>query len=222
MKDIIYIIVCVVLGYYIYYQHEESVLLEYNQGVLVDSITTYKNKEGQYVATISTFEDSNTDMFLALKTKDQEVIDLQVTVKEYKKKLKEKGSATNVGSETEVDTVFRTTVIVEKDSSITYKSAIPLEPWITGTIVMTKDSTIIGLKVVNKYTVIVGEDKKFLRKGVPYVEVTNKNPYTKTTSLRAYQVALPKPKRIFLGPAVGYGVNGPFVGVVVGYGLLRF
>ena len=222
MKHYIYIIICICLGSYIYYQYDESALLEYNQGVLEDSITTYKNKEGQYVATISTFEDANTEIFLSLETKDKEVLALQETVKTYKKKLKDRGSATNVGTETEIDTVFRTTVIVETDSSITYKSAIPLEPWIIGTIIMTKDSTILKLSVINKYTVVVGDDSKMFKKGTPYVEVTNENPYTKTTSLRAYQVTLPKPKKFFVGPAVGYGLNGAFVGVVVGYKLISF
>lgn len=205
-------------------------LLQLNE-VVTDSLKISKNKNGEYVAKISAFETKRTEDFIKFATKDSAVLALQQEVKDMKRYLKKQGSVTNFTTNTGVDVTAETEVIPTDEPNFpTYKSKFNLDGWVYGQSVATKDSTTLDLKIKNDYTLVIGrEPQGFLGLGKPktFAQVTNKNPYTETQSLRTYQVTLPKPKKFSVGPFVGYGVGSdfkfePFIGVGVQYNLINF
>ena len=205
------------------YQEREELIT-----VLNDSIVKYKNKEGELVAKISSFETQEVEDFLSLQTKDKEIIELQEEVEKQKKVLKEKGSVTKFQTETSISTESVSTNIgtTEKPK---YFSQFNLDGWVVGEATADEFETKLSLRIKNEYNVVVGtEPTGFLGlgKGKAFSEVTNKNPYADVTSLRTYQVSLPKPKKISLGPQVGVkldltGVISPYVGFGATYSLIR-
>lgn len=81
--------------------------------------------------------------------------------------------------------------------------------WISDTIIANKDSTELRLKVYNEYEIIQNwERPKWYKQKQPMIEVTNKNPYTETTTLKSFAVATPPKKRALffvLGALAGAG-----------------
>ena len=84
-----------------------------------------------------------------------------------------------------------------------------------------KDTLGFKLKIKNDYTFIFGKEK-----GVPFVELTNHNPYTETKTMRAFNVdPAKKTGRFGLQLQTGIGYTGkiqPYIGVGVGYTIWRF
>lgn len=202
---------------------------------LEDTVSHYKNKHGQDVATISVLKASSTKDFLKLKSKDVEIQELQQVVKDYKSKLKKPGSSvTNITGVTRVDTVTITkvtpkdTVIVD---GITYVypeySDSLINAWIEYRASMNRDSAKLNLKITNKYSVIIGQEGGLFKKKRAFVDVINYNPYSTVEKVRTFQVSQPKPKRFGLGVSVGMAVNPdlkltPYLGVGVHYNLIKF
>jgi hypothetical protein len=199
-----------------YNKAKESSNLLYS---LTDSLETFRNKDSQHVAKISILETSSVKDFLALQSKDSVIQKLQATVKHNKSKLGKDGSVTVISGTTQVDGA--TTTTVTDGTSVTKGDTVYLYPkydftinqfgkWVTGNGSSTKDSTRLNIKVDNDYTVLLGYEKrkvpgKLLPKTVPYVEVTNENPYTETKSMRSYKVSAPKQKNFGVMVGVGYG-----------------
>lgn len=224
--------ILLIIGSYLYdnllnnFQEKENLIEALNA-----ELVTWKDKDGQNHAKIQVLETQKVKDFLSIKSKDSTVMKLQALVKQYKGKLDEGSSATVVTTETVVSTSSSTEVVftqpIKNSTNIvypTYKSSFNLKGWITGTTVANKDSTLLDLKVRNEYSVIVGREKQGLFKpSKPFVEVTNKNPYTETTSLRTYQVSIKPEKKWAIGPFGGINFTGrPIFGVGVTYSLISF
>ena len=199
---------------------------------LNDTLKTWKDKDSLSHAKIQIIETERTKDFLSLQSKDEEIIKLQKTVKQYEKQIKNQGSVTNFTSETKITT---------KDSLVTdsvcgkcsfYFSN--SNPWfsVDASIYPTKTpnqlSLSLDLKVKNEYSVIVGEEKQGLfKKPKPFVEVLNHNPYSETESLKTYQVSNNvRVKRFGIGPNISVGFNDKgfswFIGIGLQYNLIKF
>ena len=199
---------------------------------LNDTLKTWKDKDSLSHTKIQIIETERTKDFLSLQSKDEEIIKLQKTVKQYEKQIKNQGSVTNFASETK---------IITKDSLVTdsvcgkcsfYFSN--SNPWfsVDASIYPTKTlnqlSLSLDLKVKNEYSVIVGEEKQGLfKKPKPFVEVLNHNPYSETKSLKTYQVSNNvRVKRFGIGPNISVGFNDKgfswFIGFGLQYNLIRF
>lgn len=230
-KTLVYIIIAVILlllfeGVVVYRFSNKSKAEDKSLiGSLNAELTTWKDKDSLSHAKIQIIETEKTKDFLSLQSKDEKIIKLQKTVKQYEKQIKNQGSVTNFTSETKITT---------KDSLVTdsvcgkcsfYFSN--SNPWfsVDASIYPTETpnqlSLSLDLKVKNEYSVIVGEEKQGLfKKPKPFVEVLNHNPYSETESLRTYQVSTPKLKRWGVGPQIGFGLNSNFTtGAYVGIGL---
>ena len=199
---------------------------------LNDTLKTWKDKDSLSHAKVQIIETERTKDFLSLQSKDEEIIKLQKTVKQYEKQIKNQGSVTNFASETK---------IITKDSLVTdsvcgkcsfYFSN--SNPWfsVDASIYPTKTSNQLNLsldlKVKNEYSVIVGEEKQGLfKKPKPFVEVLNHNPYSETENLKTYQVSNNvRVKRFGIGPNISAGLDGKgfswFIGIGLQYNLIRF
>ena len=199
---------------------------------LNDTLQTWKDKDSLSHTKIQIIETERTKDFLSLQSKDEEIIKLQKTVKQYEKQIKNQGSVTNFTSETK---------IITKDSLVTdsvcgkcsfYFSN--SNPWfsVDASVYPTETpnqlNLSLDLKVKNEYSVIVGEEKQGLfKKPKPFVEVLNHNPYSETESLRTYQVSNNvRVKRFGIGPNISVGFNDKgfswFIGFGLQYNLIRF
>jgi len=197
--------------------------LELEKHVLTDQMTSYKDKDGLNVSRIEVLESEKAKNLLKIKSKDSTVLFLQGEVEKYKKQIKEPGSSvTTVTSTTNVSGTVPSTVIpptsIDYDASFAGYYSEKHTEWIDLVITAKKDSTHFDLKSRNKYSVVIGYEK-----GVPFAQVKNFNPYTETTSLRTFQVTVPKQKRLGIGLQGGYGIgaNGltPYFGVGISYNL---
>lgn len=250
--QLIFIIVILVLlltgaGGYIYKLKNEKQEITNLYGASLDELRQVKNKNGQYVATIEAMKSAEVETFLQMETKDAFIAELQDEVKRNKRVIKQQGDAIALlASQTRIDTV-----IVEKEIQpeklVATKDSLAYtikNEWITATYGfklkymnqferMDVENTFLNLTVDNKYSVILGsEPTGFLGLGKrkAFAEVTNHNPYTKTTNLRTYQVDGYPEKKFGVGIIGGYGLNlsppgvqtGLFIGVGVSYNLFRF
>ena len=71
---------------------------------LNDTLKTWKDKDSLSHTKIQIIETKRTKDFLSLQSKDEEIIKLQKTVKQYEKQIKNQGSVTNFTSETKITT----------------------------------------------------------------------------------------------------------------------
>ena len=204
---------------------------------LNDTVKIWKDKNGLSHTKTEVIKNSSISDFLKQNLKDKETKELQSIVKENKNRLGKQGSVSKfngiVEFETEIPTL-RDTIYIPKDGLVIkkpiYNSSFDMDGWVVGSVKASEDSTKIKLKVKNDYTVIIGEEKTgFLGLGrkKPFVEVTNKNPYSETTSLKTYQVENYKIKRFGIGPNISYslGANGqlyPTFGIGLQYNVIRF
>lgn len=216
---------------------------------LTDTLHTYINKEGQQVAKIALLETESARDFLVMDIKDATIQKLQEEVRKYKGKLGPGGSVTVVSNTTEA-TGTNTTVVtvrdtIERNDTIflypEYTSTINLGKkddstyWIITGVTANKDTTEVTVSVENSYTVVIGREKSkgfkaLFKPKIPFVEITNENPYTKTKTLRSYRVSIPKPKRFGLGVNVGYGLTfdksyqpifRPYIGIGLNYNIIN-
>ena len=199
---------------------------------LNDTLKTWKDKDSLSHAKMQIIETERTKDFLSLQSKDEEIIKLQKTVKQYEKQIKNQGSVTNFTSETKIitkdslvtDSVCGKCSFYFSDSNPWYSVDASIYPTETPNQV----SLSLDLKVKNEYSVIIGEEKQGLfKKPKPFVEVLNHNPYSETKSLRTYQVSNNvRVKRFGIGPNISVGFNDKgfswFIGIGLQYNLIRF
>jgi len=189
-------------------EHEQEELI----AALADTVQHFTNKQGEQVAQIQTLRDERAKDFVKLKTKDEEIIQLQQRVKEYQKKLSKPGSSvTNTKTETQIDTTIKTepepVIIVRSDTAYpVYKSSLK-NKWVDISIRADVDSTDFKLKTYDEYSTIVGYDKK---KKKWFTDVISSSPYTSVKTTRTFQTKLPKPKKWAIGAVAAYGVNKTF------------
>lgn len=228
----ILIILCGIGAYTISKANHNLKEQENLQEALNAQLETWKDKDSLNHAKIQVLETRNTRDFLALKTNDSLVMELQKTVKDFGKYLKKQGSATIVEASTDFSTSSETEIGIDPTDSLypTYKSYFNLDGWVIGESFATKDSTTLSMSINNKYSVIIGREGQTLFKpGKPFVEVINENPYTQVKQMRTYQVSLPEVSRWGIGPVGAYGFSmgktaqvAPFIGIGVQYSVIRF
>lgn len=193
---------------------------------LNDTIETWRDKDSLSHSKIQIIETNSANSFLELESKDQQIIELQNEVKKYKSWLSNQGSVTIFKNITKFDTVYKTSIIPSEFNDSTFLAEISNE-WIQTKFGYKNDSTFYNLMVYNKYSVVLGEDKEGLfKKSKSFVEITNHNPYSETTSLRTYQVTQKK-KHFSIGPQLGLGITSDvqfnfYVGVGIQYSLIKF
>ena len=199
---------------------------------LNDTLKTWKDKDSLSHTKIQIIETERTKDFLSLQSKDEEIIKLQKTVKQYEKQIKNQGSVTNFASETKIitkdslvtDSVCGKCSFYFSNSNPWYSVDASIHPTETSNQV----SLSLDLKVKNEYSVIIGEEKQGLfKKPKPFVEVLNHNPYSETKSLKTYQVSNNvRVKRFGIGPNISVGFNDKgfswFIGIGLQYNLIRF
>lgn len=194
-----------------------------------DSTQFYKDKLGRTHATISLLQGENVGLFAKIKTKDSTIIELQKLVANNKTNLSNGGNAVIIHTTDTIIKYTKTDVFPLKDScNPEYKTSYK-DKWLDYDIVATKDTTKLGLKLSNEYSVIIGEKRKnIFSKKETFVDVVNDNPYDKIKTIRAYQVEdKTKNQKLIIGLQGGYGVglNGkslvltPFIGIGITYKL---
>ena len=239
-KRIFLIMLCIgllLLLYTCFNKNDNSKLVN---PILNDNQKTFKDKDSLNHTTNNVIESKAKD-FIDLEVKDKQIIELQELVKKYKKQLASKGSATNFTSETKIDNSFSIkkdtieTKIVDNDTIKTHKYLYDIllkdkkeKVWVIGNAIATKDSLHLTQKIINEYSVIIGEESQgWFKPKKPFVEVINLNPFSETTKLRTYQVETKPIKKIGIGPGVYYGIGNNFqpqvfIGIGIQYNLIRF
>ncbi len=179
--------------------------------VLNDSLYVTRNSLGQQVASIEVFQTENKKQFLQLQSKDLTIISLQRLVK----KTKNLQNAIVLNNSTS-NSVNGTTTSTSRDT-IRNDSLVYIYPeysfnrstqWDSVSIKSNKDSTHLEYKIFNKFDITTSYKRLGLFKGkVPIIDIVNKNPYTETIALRAYEVKCDcKRGRFFLG-GVSIGIS---------------
>ena len=202
--------------------------------VLKDSLKTWKDKEGNYKASITLLEYQNSEYFTNWTTSDKTIIKLQGLVKKYEDKIKNRGSVTTISTEANINIAVPSKVsnfiTIHDTVYANYKSDFNIKGWVWGTVSASKDSTIIGMKFKEEIDVIIGTEKTGflgLGKGKPFAEVTLHNPFNAVTTLRAYSNKPAPTKKFGIGPVVAYGVGpgftpGVFIGIGVNWNIIKF
>lgn len=226
-------IVVAVFSTFMWYKECNKTSTEKEQVSLVnalqDTLQTLRLENGSQKAFITTIKTEQVSTFTSLNIKDKEIQDLQAVVKEYKNKLKAGSSVsigniqTNINHEnpttiTKVDTVHIggfTYVFPEYSDSL-------VNHWITYHSKANKLKSSFTLKMNHEFSAVVGSYK-----GVPFADITSKNPYDSITNFRTYQVTMPKVKRWGIGLNLSAGISGdfkirPFIGLGVQYSFIKF
>lgn len=191
----------------------------------ITKMISYRNSDSLHVAKIAVIQSDREKDFLKIQSQDSMIVFLQQEVKRFKNKLKEgQSSVTVVESNTNISGSSSTNISYPEQSAGVNKLIFPTystfkdTEWLKLGIVANKDSIHYDLNVRNKYSVVVGYDKR-----KPFAEITNYNPYTETKDMRTYSVLMPPKKRIGVGIGVGYGISGtglsPYIGVGINYNL---
>ena len=240
ITSIVSIVLIIILSFFIVKScNQDKIISEKTNliNALNDTVKIWKDKNGISHSKTEVIKTSSINDFLKQNVKDKETKELQNVVKENKNRLGKQGSVTKFNGiiefEKEIPTL-RDTIYIPKDGLVikkpVYNSSFDMDGWVVGSVKASEDSTKINLRIKNDYTVIVGEEKTGflgLGKRKPFVEVTNKNPYSETTSLKTYQVENYKIKRFGVGPNISYslGANGqlyPTFGIGLQYNIIRF
>lgn len=196
---------------------------------LNDSVSYYKNKNKELVATVDVLETTKVDQLLQIKSKDSSIVVLQSTVKDYAKQLKSGGSVTNFTSNSKVK--IKDTTTIAKTDTVRVDSMVYVYPtyitskqnkWLNYTVISNKDTTTLDLVTHHEYSVVIG-----IRKKQYFADVIDYNPYSEVSQIRAYKVSMPKPKRYGLGVMLGVGIptkGDPsiFLGLGVTYNFATF
>lgn len=205
------------------------------QETLVEASTNklkvWKNKNGENLAKIQVLETRNQKTFLAFKSQDSTIQELQRLVKQNRSLFKNsRGTASIIKSETKIDTIAPT--IVSHDTingNPIYKSFIK-HKWYTANSVATKDSTRLTLSTLHNISLVMGsEGQGLFKKRKTFATAKDDNPFSNIKDMRIYNVVEDK-KHFVVGPYVGFGatVAGPDVkagwqiGVGLTYKLLEF
>lgn len=150
-----------------------------------------------------------------LKLSDSLSLELYQFIARNKKKLKNGGSATIVESNIKANGTSKTDVIIKNADSIcnpTYIDTITqFNNWITGTIIINKDSSVIqNLKIKDNFKVLIGSEKQGLfKKSKLFADIISDNPYKEISNIRSYQVTDNRKsyKLTIFGIGVGVGIT---------------
>lgn len=203
---------------------------------VTDTLKTWKDKDSLNHAKIQIMETAKASDFLKLKNLTGLNLELQELVKRQKKEIKGLNAALILESETSYTDTMRLYYPIGGDT-IVFSKSILLDiidnEWINAMYGFNKGKSHFELFVRNKYEVTFGlEGKTWFKRGVPYANVKNLNPYTSTKDMRVYQVTAPKQNRWGISLQSGYGVlydvsnkqfgHGAFMGLGINYNLISW
>lgn len=185
-----------------------------NINALVDSVSYYKAKNGELVASKSLLEG---DMSLLKKTNSELVNELSsMKIDNPEQVVKIVTEYVKAPSDT-VWMIDSTNVNITKQFDFTddYRS-------LAGDVYLKND--VLGLniskdEVYANYTLAIKDNKAY---------ITTNNPYIKISDIQGITIPTPKPKHFYLGPSINFGYdpiqNKPTfsVGVSLGYGLFSW
>lgn len=220
------VIVAIIAIMYFVIQHKDKQLkdIQAKYSLATEEMISWKNSDSTTTARLYTVTNDNYRQFLKIKSQDSTIIKLQEEVKKHKKNIKEPGSSVTVidnnthingSTDTHVTNPIKDTTAVAP----IYETKPPIhDEWISLYIKATSSKISYDLNVRNQYSVVIGQEGK-----KNFAEVKNFNPYTETTSIRTYQVTVPKQKRLGVGVQAGYGLGAggatPYIGVGMSYNL---
>ncbi len=214
--------------------------LSLKEAVYLDSLKTWKDKDGANHAKINLLEADNIKDFLTIKSQKEDIIRLQALVKENKNNLGEHGSATVLTTEGKFSTTTGKPNITFNNPTVSDKPCDTIYPnyqspfgdkWVNGNVFASKDSIKVDLKYKDMFDLVIGEEKTgFLNlgKAVPYADVKSYNPYTEVKEYRTYRVKAAPPKKFGIGPVAAYGFGTSsltpqfFIGIGGSFNLIRF
>ncbi len=211
MKQYISYIVITVLLIVLFLQCEKNTdyrnIANQNQKALTDSIKYYKNKLGTVTASIQTLQMTEQQLQQELIEKDAELTALTAEFKTIK-------HVTRFKSDIQLQPVsfaFDTPIypISEEDTTGHFeRKGFTKTNWYSMGYKVTNDSlTIHPFTTWTETTVITGFKRKwFLGKQTLVTDVTNTNPYIKTTAIKAADVIVPEPwyKKWYVWLAAGF------------------
>ena len=184
---------------------EQQTLIEASAGEL----QLWKTKDGENLAKIQVLETRDRQTFLAFKSQDSTIQELQKLVKDNKKLFKgTQGSASVIKTETNIDAaaVTKVTQKTPEDSPV-YTSHIK-DSWYDIKTVATEEKTSVSLSTFHSMSLVVGsEGQGFLKKKKTFAIASDANPYSNIKDMKIYNVTEDK-KKFVVGPYVGIGVGG--------------
>lgn len=197
------------------------------QETLIEASTTelktWKNKDGENLAKIQVLETRNEKTFLAFKSQDSTIQELQYLVRQNRKLFKDsKGAAGIIKSETVIDTTTATVVSQDDQNNPIYSANIN-NKWYKAETTSSKDSTQIKLQTFHTMSLVMGsESQGLLKKRKSFATAKDDNPYSNIKDMRIYNVTEDK-KHFIVGPYIGAGAtlidNEVKTGWQIGFGL---
>jgi len=184
-----------------------------NNAILKEDISFTKSKLGQEIAGKSALEVTLKELKGGYWVPDDSLIDIS-------KGFKKVQSATIIETVVEIDSIE---IPYQNPGNEYFKREwSKITPHFTITGVSTNAYTRIdSLTLLNTQRLVIGTEKGFFNNTLS-VQVTNSNPYIKTTELLTQSVTIPN-KRFGVGFFAGIDITGkPTVGVGVSYSLFRF
>lgn len=192
---------------------EQEILIEAN----ASDLQLWKTKDGENLAKIQVLETRNKNTFLASKSKDSTIQELQALVKNNKKLFKNsKGSASIIKSETNIDAVAPTLVAQEASESPIFSSTIN-DKWYKINTTATKDSTKVSLSTFHSMSLVMGsEGQGLFKKRKTFATAKDENPYSNIKDMKIYNIK-EETKRFVVGPYGGIGVTKAGTDVKAGW-----
>ena len=184
-----------------------------NAAVLKEDLSFTKSKIGQETAGKSALEVTLNELKEGSWVPDDSLIDIS-------KGFKKVQSATIIKTKYKVDTV---TIVYDSPGKEYFKREwSKITPYFAITGVSTNAYTRIdSVTLLNTQRLVIGTEKGFFNNTLS-VQVTNSNPYIKTTDILTQSITIPS-KRFGVGFFAGIDITGnPTVGVGVSYSLFRF
>ena len=242
LNFILIIIIAVSIGAAIFFnkKYQESRKDYKDQVELYNAITSelknWKDKDSLNLSKIQIMQTEKASDFLKIKNLQGTNLELQNLIKNQNKKIKDLNTALILKDETVIRDTTRIYYPIGGDTLV-FSQSVLLDTiknkWIDVTYGFNKGRSHFDLKIVNEYELTIGyEGGNLFKKGTPYAIIKNRNPYTTTTDLRVYQVAVPKQKRYGFALQAGFGgfydlktTNigyGPYVGLGFSYNIIRW
>ena len=151
---------------------------------------------------------SNKELETFLKIQNSKLTSLQKEIEKYKKE-NDLLSVSLYQSNLDLKTKNQT-VVTKTDSLPVYNSQFELgydkinkKSWVVGYVLASADSTEIKLSIHNRYSLIIGKNKK---SKLGFADIKSANPYFDVDSVRIMNVELPKETKYGLMLTFGYGV----------------
>ena len=220
---ILYLAIIAVVLFLLFRSCEEnSALKKTNDNfteVLQDSITYYKDKNGNEIATRKALQGEKQSLEMLLVTLEDKNNQLTGLVSHYKKVA----AAVQTETITKIDSIEVPYEVPNTEFDIPFTKQ---EKYYSLSGRSTNKGLYIdNLTIPNTQSIVIGEKKTGLFKTEYHIEVQNSNPLIKTTSVESYTLKHSR-KRMGVSLFAGYGMSNtglsPIVGVGVSYSIFQF